>query len=1053
MKTTLRQACLLSGFVLLTQALAHGQAAAAGTGKDEVVQLEAFSVTGSHLKRTDQEKVLPVTILGQDQIEARDASEPADLLTMLPSVTGLPLNETAALGAQARGDDAAISLRGLPSGDTLILLDGRRLAPHPISTVEGSVPSLSVNVNQLPNRGLDRVEVLRDGASSVYGTDAVAGVVNFIMQKDFRGTELALRYGETSAGDGREYRATLTHGQDFDGGKGRLLTTIDYYDRGAIFLSDRDFSAEADFTSRAPPPWNDVTKSTIFFTRSSTSAFGNYSLGVLNANGTFTAGRPAGIPASLVAASGLFFLVPTAGGVGFQATTPSRTGIQRDYYWNNNDYRVIQPESRRTNGFTSLEYDLNDRLTAFSDVSVYQARSVTYREPDGITASTDGNIIVPATSPYNPFGTRFWSPTGAPNADGTARLTGTPSAVVITNKRLTDLPERTATITDSVYRGVAGLRGKLSDTWIWEGALLYSAARVVDSEAGADRKSLLQQAVNQADPATAYNPFGYNFAVQGGTLVVTGPGKSPDSVTSTFRAPFIRNGITKLGSGDFHAAGDVLPLWGGNTIGGAVGGEFRYEGYDDYRPPYAGLNPPSSGLDPAANDFLGFSPNSDTHASRHVSAASAEVVVPLAGHAFTLPLVDSLELSASARYENYSDFGDTTKPKLGVNWRPVKWVMVRASYNQGFHAPNLAELFTGSLIRTATNTTDAYRSIVTGLPTDGSSNRRSLSSGNLSLKPESSTGRTAGVVVDVPKVQGLSLSIDYWEIRQKDVISGPTATDAVNSDSAALVAATQAALAAGTPVGQIDLGSGTANYRGDPSVVRLPVTQADRDFFAAYNAGKPADQQRATVGAIDLIRLTFFNKTQQFVNGMDLDLNYRLPPTSLGDFTFDSAWTYLIDFYSYDAPGRPKTVLRGQNSFVATGAAVWRGTTSLTWRLRQWGAGLSAYYIGSYQDSNATTTQSIYQSLGSPGYIAQVYTGGAWTYRYVVHDSLTYNAYVSYRIKAKNRYLNDTAIRVGVVNLLNAKPPLSSDSHGYDPAVYNNLARGLAWSVQVTKEL
>ncbi|MFI5358302.1 MAG: TonB-dependent receptor domain-containing protein, partial [Opitutales bacterium] len=431
----------------------------------------------------------------------------------------------------------------------------------------------------------------------------------------------------------------------------------------------------------------------------------------------------------------------------------------------------------------------------------------------------------------------------------------------------------------------------------------------------------------------------------------------------------------------------------------------------------------------------------------------AEVVVPLAGHAFKFPLVDSLELSASVRYENYSDFGDATKPKLGVNWRPVKWIMVRGSYNQGFHAPNLAELFTGSLIRTATNTTDAYRSIVTGLPTDGSSNRRSLSSGNLSLKPESSTGRTAGVVIDVPKLTGLSLSVDYWEIRQKNVISGPTATDAVNSDSAALIATTHAALAAGTPVGLIDLGSGAANYRGDPSVVRLPVTQADRDAFAAYNAGKPADQQRATVGAIDFIRLTFFNKAQQFVNGVDFDFTYRLPPTALGSFTFDSAWTYLIDFYSYDAPGKPKTVLRAQNSFVATGAAVWRGTTTLTWRRGPWGAGLSAYYIGRYQDSNATTTQSIYQALGSPGYIAQVYTGGAWTYRYVVYDSLTYNAYVSYRIPAQNRYLDNTAIRLGAVNLLNAKPPLSSDARGYDPAVYNNLARGLAWSVQLTKEL
>jgi hypothetical protein len=378
--------------------------------------------------------------------------------------------------------------------------------------------------------------------------------------------------------------------------------------------------------------------------------------------------------------------------------------------------------------------------------------------------------------------------------------------------------------------------------------------------------------------------------------------------------------------------------------------------------------------------------------------------------------------------------------------------MVRASYNQGFHAPNLAEVFTGSLIRTATNTTDSYRSIVTGLPTDGSANRRSISSGNLTLKPESSTGRSAGVVLDVPRVKGLSVSVDYWEIRQRNVISGPTATEAVNADRDALAAATLAQLNAGVPVGSIDLGSGTVNYRGDPAVARAAVTQADRDFFTAYNTGKPLDQQRAVVGAIDVIRLTYFNKAEQFVNGIDFDLSWRVATPELGTLTFGTAWTYLIDFYSYDAPGKAKTVLRGQNSFAAGGAAVWRGTTTVSWQRHAWGAGLGAYYIGRYQDSNATTTRAIYESLGSPSYIEPVFTGGAWTYRYLVRDTLTYNAYLTYRVESRHHAFDDTTVRLGVVNLLNSKPPLSSDSRGYDPGVYNTLARGLSWSLELTKK-
>ncbi|MDB6113256.1 MAG: btuB 3, partial [Lacunisphaera sp.] len=156
--------------------LIHAQLAPAEK-KDEPVVLQTFTVTGTNIKRLDQEKTLPVTVLDREGMEARDASQSSDLLTALPQVTGLPGNETATLGATARGDNATISLRGIPSSNTLVLLNGRRLAPHPISQSEAGVPTLSTNVNQLPNRGLDHIDVLRDGASSIYGTDAVAGVV------------------------------------------------------------------------------------------------------------------------------------------------------------------------------------------------------------------------------------------------------------------------------------------------------------------------------------------------------------------------------------------------------------------------------------------------------------------------------------------------------------------------------------------------------------------------------------------------------------------------------------------------------------------------------------------------------------------------------------------------------------------------------------------------------------------------------------------------------------------------------------------------------------
>lgn len=1029
----------------VTAAAQTAPATPAATAEPAAVTLAAVTVTGSNLRRADVENALPMSVLDRETLEARDGSTPIELLVTLPQVVNVPLSETATLGATARGDNSAVSLRGLSSGNTLVLLNGRRLAPHPISAAEGDVPALSPNVNQLPNRGVDRVELLRDGASSIYGTDAVAGVINYIVDRAYRGTEVRTRYGYADAGSGDEYRATVLHGREFAGGRGRLVTTLDWFKRASVQARDRAFSAESDHTGRAPAPWNDFASNNDFFFRSSASAYGNFLTGTLNASGTFTAGRPAGVPTSLVAASGAFFLVPTAGGtVGFKTTTPSRTGVERDYYYNLNQERTIQPKSTRLNWYSSLEYDFTERLTGFADFSFYRAKSSATREPDSAARTTDGNIYVPPTNPFNPFGERFWHLAGAANSDGTPRLTGTPSTLVIVNKRFLDLGTRVFTVESDVYRLAGGLRGRMSDTWTWESAGLYTLATTKDDEAGTTRESLFQQALNQTAPATAYNPLGYSFAVQGGALVVTGPYRNPRSVIDTFQRNFVREGETSLASWDFRASGDVLGLWGGNRLTAALGAEYRRETYDDERPPFAGLNPPGSNLDPLDNDFLAFSPNSDTHADRDVLAAYAEVNLPLAGGGFTRPLLHALDVTAAVRHEKYSDFGNATKPKVGFTWRPAPWLLVRGSYNEGFRAPNLAQLFTGELIR-STSQNDNYRSIVTGLPSDGTVNRLFRRSGNQNLRPEEAEGRSAGVFLDVPFVKGLSLSADYWEIRQEGAIS---TAGGVTDDTNALIAATQAALAAGQTINSIDLGSGTAAYQGDPSVQRNPVTQADRDAFAAYNATRPASAQRAVVGTIAFINETYFNRAERFTNGWDLGATYRWPRTEYGAFTLNTEWTYVIDAHAYDTPGAARNDLRWQS-----GAPIWKGNFGVSWRHQGWRAGLSAHYTGDFQDADGSTTLAVWESLGRPGYIVETFDTGAKRYRFRVASTVSFNGFVSYRLRAQNDWLDDTTFRLGVINLTDEEPPLAADSRGYSTNQYNSLARGRVWSLEITKRL
>ena len=223
---------------------------------EEAIKLEAFTVTGSNIKRLEIEKVLPVTVFSRDLIEARNALTPVELLTALPQVTNVPMNESSSGGANARGDNANINLRGIGTGNTLVLLNGRRVAPHPVTSPDAGQLAFSVNVNQLPTQGLERIDLLRDGASSIYGSDAVAGVINFITRRDFRGTALRTRIGLPEHGAGETYQGTLTHGRDFGAGKARWLTTFDYLRRQPISYAERSRSKNPDHSPLAPPPFN-----------------------------------------------------------------------------------------------------------------------------------------------------------------------------------------------------------------------------------------------------------------------------------------------------------------------------------------------------------------------------------------------------------------------------------------------------------------------------------------------------------------------------------------------------------------------------------------------------------------------------------------------------------------------------------------------------------------------------------------------------------------------------------------------------------------------------
>ena len=985
------------------------------TGTQEV------TITGSSIKRAD-DAALPVTIVSQEAMDLRDAATPVDLLTSLPAVVNVPINDSNQGGVSARGDVSSVNLRGIGSGNTLVLLNGRRVAAHGISSTEDGVPAMSVNVNTLPARGLERVDILRDGASAVYGSDAVAGVINFVTDTNYVGNELQVQTGITEIGSGSDYGLTFTHGNFAFDDKLHWTSTFDYLNRDALETADLPNATDSDKRSRARPGFDAANGP--FFDRNASSAYPSFRVGT---------------------AAATLYLSPLEGGaVGIKTTAPARTGAELGYYYDVNADGYSVPETERFNWFNGVDYEISDSLAAFGNLALYRAESTMVRPPVAYGINSDAALVVPIDNPYNPYGSRFYSTTGAPNADGTARLTGAPRTVTIVTKRITDAGPETIDIETTSITAVAGLRGKFTENWTWESAGVYSRAQTKDDSLNAIRESSLAAATRRTD-ASAYNPFGYNFQVQGNQVVPTTAYVNPDGVLDSFVEKFHQEGRNILGSVDARVNGKLFDI-GAGPILVAVGAEHRWDDYSLTRPQYAGVNGVGNalGLDPAANDFVQASAAGDVIGDRTVMAGFAETVIPVFGEANALPGIKRLEFGASIRYEDYSDFGDTSNPKFTVDWRPIEPLMIRASYNEGFRAPNLSVMNYPTRF-TVGSYFDPYRGPITNLPIDGQSQRQTGIEGNPNLVPETSDGRTLGFVLDVPYVDGLRFSVDYWKINQENLIASPDAAEIRESDADLLLSATQAALAAGTPYDQIDLGSGTAGYRGNELVQRAStITAEDRALFAAYNAGRPQSQWVAPVGVLQVTYTPYSNLASATIEGLDYNLTYNSPQTSWGRLGVTADATYLKKFERRAGANAPL-----EHRIGKSGATKWRGSLNLFWSKDDiWSGGVSAYYIGKYADTTASINKATYDSLGQPDYVYEI----DGTYYWKVDDTVTFNAFAAYTyLPDGDGWFSDTTLRLGVKNLTAEDTPLTTDPAGYDSSVYNSVAPGRVWTLRITK--
>jgi iron complex outermembrane recepter protein len=1012
-------------------------ATSSGAEAGDSSTLSEVIVTGTSIKRADV-AALPVTIMSPDQMKLRDGNTPADMLTALPTVVNVPINDSNQGGAGARGDVAAVNLRGLGSGNTLVLLNGRRIASYGISSTENSVPELSPNVNVLPNIGLERVDVLRDGASSLYGSDAVAGVINFVTDNNYVGTEATVQSRYAEVGSGSELGFNAKHGQDLFSGSAHWTSMLDVMYRQELYADDAGRGVDADKQSLVPGAWSTVSA---FNDRTASSAFT-----------TFIGKMPG------TTKSATYYIVPTAGGVGYTSTPTADQKFATTF--NVNSVGYSEPESRRINWFNSFDFKLNDQTTLYTELALYRAESVMERPPVAYGAGSDTAAVVPAGNPYNPFGSAYFGAAGVPVTLNAIRF-------------IDDGPEFIRDESDFA-RWVGGARGEIVGSWTYDTALLYTINHVTDTSENAIRESPWEQySLVQTDPSKAYNPFFYTFTGTGSSAVGT-----PYTNTAAQLAPFVQhfhqNGKNIITSWDGHVNGDLFNLPGG-AVKLAAGGEFRYESYALTRPLYAGLNcqpGPGLGACPAQstaittaqgytvqstnNDFVQASASGDVIGDRTVAAGFAETVIPVFSAQNALPGLQQLELSAAVRYEHYSDFGSTTNPKYSFDWRPESHVLVRGSFEHGFRAPNLAALNTPTRSSVGT-ATDPYYNGVSGVGVnDGSAQRFTTTGVNGTLGPEKAQSGSFGVVIDVPWVEGLSFSADYWKIHQVGLIAAPTSANVQTAETAALKGATQTLLGQGQTLASITpamlasaLGSSCTNNPLTNALTymsyRDPVTGASVYRSCAVDPSTAAAANAAGLAAAGTLYntyLPFANLASATEDGIDFNITYKSPMFAIGRFQVisDSAW--LADFQRRTTATSPV-----QHYLGLQGASKWRANLNLLWYYGGWSAGASAYYIGDYADQNATIATS---SLANVPANSVLTIDGIHYWK--VASTITENAFLSYTFATTNRILDGGTIRAGVNNLSNRAPPLTSDAAGYDPTVYQSLAQGRVWSLAITKK-
>ncbi|MDR7331930.1 TonB-dependent receptor [Roseateles asaccharophilus] len=695
--------------------------AASSVLAQEAQKLERIQITGSSIKRVDSETALPVTVISREAIEKSGATNVEDVLRRVAANSGMLSDSTQGAGYATSN----ANMRNLGANSTLVLLNGRRLAGHPFGSIGGSV---AVDLNSIPFAAIERIEVLRDGASAVYGTDAVAGVINFITRKDYTNGELTVRYGapEKDVG-GKEHGGSIAFGMgnlDTDGFN--LLVTANIKEQTRLEAVKQAWYARhaTEVPGSAPP--------------TSFRAYPGRLMDIGISPGAYT--NPG---QSMAACDPINTVVQVAG------KTPNGTD---DVKRCRAVYAAMLdnlPDSTKTDLFARGTFRIDADNQWFIEASAARNHTTGRAAPtpiDGTAMKVTANgsyprAMMPITSKY--FPTALLTRLGYTPADYVTEVKDGVSYTEIAYRSL-DRGNRVSDNTNEQFRMVVGANGLFSG-WDYDIGLNIAQARGKLNYSG----YLLEEPFLAAMRAGIVNPFGPNDAAGVAALDAA-------SLEGTVRQS---KGTTMVL--DAKASRELMPM-GGGMMALAVGIDLRKEKADDKptHPEYSkGSHIGGEGSVPA------------TSASRNISAVYSEL---------SLPFAKGLEATVAARYDKYSDFGGSFNPRVAIRFQPSKEMLFRASAGTGFRAPTLWDV--NSPVSN-TNTADPQVDPECPQAPDSAGNLPALCntqfnvrlSSDKNLKAEKSRQFAFGAVFE--PIRDLSIALDYWNIEKRDqigLISGDT---------------------------------------------------------------------------------------------------------------------------------------------------------------------------------------------------------------------------------------------------------------------------------------